>query len=119
MPEGQDWFVKTLSEPPPEGWERGYVTLYLERPNEDRFPIEAWIHGPFAVHDLTNGRANVTHIPTGRRIYTLDSKEKAVEFVGKVEPLGDWSAIADRMPSGSELYAKVRPIIDEYEDYLY
>lgn len=107
-------YKETLSDAPVAGWKAGHVTLYLERPLE-RVPVEAWIRGPFAIHDLMSGRANLTHIPTGRRIYSFDSKLDAAEAAEKIEPLGEWDAINDQMPPGSELYSKIRPILHQYE----
>jgi hypothetical protein len=107
-------YNETISDPPLSGWTTGHVTLYLEGPDE-RVPVEAWIRGPFAIHELKNGLANVTHIPTGRRVCSFDNKIQAAEFAERIEPLGDWGSIYKKEPPGSELYKKILPIIDEYE----
>jgi hypothetical protein len=39
--------------------------------------------------------------------------DQAVEMAERVEPLADWGAITEQLPSGTELYPKVRKIADE------
>lgn len=98
---------------PAEGWKLGHVTLKLENPDE-RIPIEAWCKGAFAIHDMESGSVNITHAPTGMYIWTADTMEQAVEFVDAIDPLWDWSAILNKMPAGSELYPKVRAVINQF-----
>ena len=39
--------------------------------------------------------------------------EDAVELAERIEPLTDWNAINKMLPSGTELYPKVRKVVDE------
>lgn len=108
-------FNTTITGSPLEGWQRGHVSLALRNPPE-RLPVEAWRHGAFAIHETfgyDGEGARLTHAPTGLAIYTFDTKDQAAECVKHIEPLADWDSIKSEMKSGSDLYHKVRPIIEE------
>lgn len=108
-------FSKTISGQPIDGWQRGHVSLALKNPSE-RVPVEAWRRGAFAIHEVAGGDGDVarlTHAPTGLGIYTFNTAGQAAECVKRIEPLADWESINKEMQSGSDLYHKVRPIIDE------
>src|SRR5260370_23604823 len=106
-------FIETVVGNPPEGWTLGHVTLQLYRP-EERRAVEAWRHGAFAVHqrDSIEFPARLTHAPTGLRINDFYSMDDAAMCAEQIEPLTDWNAITEMMPSGSELYPKVRQVIE-------
>lgn len=107
-------FAETVVGAPPEGWTLGHVTLTLHSPPE-RIAVEAWRRGAFAVHQVfwpeSGGR--LTHAPTGLKIWCFASMDEAAELAEKIEPLADWNSIREMLPSGTELYPKVRTIIDE------
>jgi hypothetical protein len=108
-------FNRTISGSPFEGWQHGHVSLALRNPPE-RLPVEAWRRGAFAIHKTfgyDGEGARLTHAPTGLAIYTFETKGQAAECVKRIEPLADWDSIKSKMQSGSDLYHKVRPIIDE------
>ena len=108
-------FAETVVGQPPEGWALGHVTVTLR--NKERKPIEAWRRGAFAVHEvfspIKGGR--LTHAPTGLKIWFSGSMDEAAELAERLEPLADWSAITKALPLGSDLYPKVREIIDAME----
>ena len=106
-------FLETCVGRPSEGWTLGHVTITLKNPDE-RIPVEAWRKGAFAVHP-TLGGARLTHAPTGLSIYHARSMDEAVEFAERIEPFTDWQAIKEKMPSGSDLYPKVREVRWEFE----
>lgn len=108
--------IATISRQPPEGWTAGHVSVTLKH-HDERVAIEAWRRGPFAVHETTwpTSGARLTHAPTGLKIWSFDSMAAACALAEKIEPLADWDTIKDEMPSGSELYPKVRAAIDEIE----
>jgi hypothetical protein len=103
-------FHETVVGSPPEGWQIGHVTMQLLFPSE-LVQIEAWRRGAFAVHELTYG-ARLTHAPTGLRIWNTCSMDQAAELAERLEGLADWDAITATMPIGSDLYPKVKEIID-------
>lgn len=103
-------YAETVVGAPPEGWTLGHVTLFLRYP-EERIPVEAWRRGAFAVHE-GDGGGLLTHAPTGLRIWSFATMDEAAELAEKIEPLADWGAIKDELPFGTELYPKVRDIID-------
>jgi hypothetical protein len=108
-------FEETVVGNPPEGWTLGHVTLDLHYP-EERVPVEAWRHGPFAVHERTGSEgkeAVLTHVPTGRRVNSFATMDEAVECAETIEPFTDWDAIKQQMPPGSDLCPKVQKIVDE------
>lgn len=106
----RDEFEEVLIMSPPDRWARGHVTISLINP-EEKHAIEAWRRGAFAVHELANGRASLTHAPTGLKIYIFDDMDKAAECAQAIEALTDWSAITGMMPAGGDLLPKVREII--------
>ncbi|WP_316176196.1 hypothetical protein [Bradyrhizobium sp. SZCCHNRI1073] len=109
-------FLDTVIGPAPEGWALGEVIIQIERPKRKRLQVEAWKRGPFAMHEreFADGRETVlTHAPTGLRIFSFPSVEQTIELADRIEPLTDWSAITKKMPLGSDLYPKVREIIDD------
>jgi hypothetical protein len=99
---------------PPDGWSLGHVTVNLLNP-EERIPVEAWRRGAFAVHDLSSGGARLTHAPSGLRIWSFRTKDEAVEATEAMEPFTDWTAFTEVLPSGTDLYPKVRKIVDEID----
>ena len=107
-------FEETVSGSPPEGWSLGHVTLTLKYPDE-RIPVEAWRRGAFAVHERTKKDWRLTHVPTGLHIWTAPTADVAAEFAEAIEPLADWDAIKTMMPAGSDLYPKVRAVMENFE----
>lgn len=110
-----DEFEEVLVESPPDGWLRGHVTLALRNP-EERVPVEAWRRGAFAVHRTCAGGARLSHAPSGLGIWTFDNMDVAAEAAEQMEPLADWNSFTKEVPAGTELYPKVRSIIDKVED---
>jgi hypothetical protein len=106
-------FSETVIGAPPEGWTLGHVTLTLLNP-EERVPVEAWRRGAFAVHEAEGG-GRLTHAPTGLRIWTCDTMDTAAELAQRIEGLADWESIKKMLPPKTELYPRVRSIIDEIE----
>jgi hypothetical protein len=106
-------FFTTAKGEPPQGWERGFVTLTLRDP-EGQLPIEAWRWGPFAVHENCRGW-RLTHAHSGLLIWTFDTAELAVECADRIAALADFDAIKERIPAGTDLYPKVQKVIDEIE----
>lgn len=108
-------FAETVSGEAPEGWERGHVTIQLKDPDE-KVAVEAWRKGAFAIHEIINPvRARLTHAPTGLQIYSTTDAATAAEFAARIEPFTNWDDIKERMPSGSDLYPKVRQVRWEFE----
>jgi hypothetical protein len=107
-------FHEVLADVPPEGWTRGHVSLHLRFPDE-RVSVEAWRRGAFAVHRVNESGANLTHAPTGFRIWTFRDLNSAAAAAAEMESLTDWNAIVDEMPRDSDLYPLVRAIIDRIE----
>lgn len=97
---------------PPDGWTLGHATVNLQ--NGRRKPIEAWRRGAFAVHQVNceSGIGRLTHAPTGHMIWTCETMDQAAELAERIESLTDWGAIKEKLPLGSDLYPKVRAIID-------
>lgn len=100
---------------PPEGWSLGHVTIQCYGPDE-RFAVEAWRYGVFAVHErntLDDGKeAVLTHAPTGLRINSFPTMDQATECAEKIEPLTDWGAITKRFDTGSDLYPRIRDVVE-------
>ncbi len=110
----KDELLPRVSELPPEGWELGHATI--QGREGDREPIEALRRGAFAVHEVRAFAGHLwrlSHAPTGLRIWEFDKIKDATSLAERIEPLTDWGAIKDEMPSGSDLYPKVRAVIDE------
>lgn len=107
-------YAETVVGHPPEGWTIGHVTLRLLNPDE-RIPVEAWRRGAFAVHEAEGG-GRLTHAPTGLRIWTCRTIDDAAELAERIEALTDWDSIKKEMPPGSDLYPKVRDVIDRMEE---
>lgn len=114
----RDQFEETIIEKPPGGWSLGHVTLDLHYPDE-RIPVEAWRRGPFAIHIRRGSEGKdviITHVPTGMRVnphYSFQTLAGAAECAEKLEPLTDWLSIKQAMEPGSDLYPKVRSIVDD------
>ncbi len=106
-------FEETFVGIPPEGWTLGHVTLVLRSP-EERVPVEACRRGAFAIHEAY-GCFRLTHAPSGLRIWASPTMDEAAELAERIEPLADWNAFTKELPAGTELYPKVRKIIDEIE----
>lgn len=107
-------FFETIIEKPPAGWTLGHVTLDLHFP-EQRIPVEAWRRGAFAIHERTgsDGRRSVlTHAPTGLRINEFATMDDAAECGEKIEMLTDWNTITRKFDTGSDLFPKVRDVVD-------
>lgn len=106
-------FEETVIGTPPDGWSLGHVTV-TRRPHMKPKPVEAWRRGAFAVHEVNGeeGKGRLTHAPTGLQVWTFETMDKAAELAERIEPLTDWNAIKKEMPLGSDLYKKVRTIID-------
>lgn len=107
-------FLTTVVERPPEGWTLGYFTLNLHYPDE-RIPVEAWRRGAFAVHERVGSdgkQAVLSHAPTGLRINSFSTMDEAAECAEKIEPLTDWNAITKKFDTGSELFPKVRDVVE-------
>lgn len=112
----EEEFLDTVTGSPPKGWSLGDVIIQIERPKKKRLQVEAWRRGAFALHEreFPDGRETIlTHAPTGLRIYSFPSLELTIELADRIEPLADWSAITKKMPLGSDLYPKVRDVIDD------
>lgn len=108
-------FIETVVERPPEGWTLGHVSLNLHHPDE-RIPVEAWRRSAFAIHERmgSSGKeAVLTHAPTGLRINSFESMDDAAECAEKIEPLTDWAAIDKKFDTGSNLFPKLRDIVEE------
>lgn len=108
-------FLETIIEKPAAGWALGYVTLDLHFP-EQRIPVEAWRRGAFAIHERVGSsgkEAVLTHAPTGLRITTFSTMDDAAECGEKIEPFTDWNAITKKFDTGSDLFPKVRDVVDE------
>ena len=103
-------FHEIICGAPPDGWKLGHVTVQLFCPNE-RIPVEAWVRGAFAVHETMTG-ATLTHAPTGLAIWRGAELDQLVTLAEAIEGMADWSRINNMMPCGSELYPKVRAVID-------
>lgn len=111
-------FSETIVEKPPEGWTLGHVTLDLHYPDE-HIPVEAWRRGAFAIHERVGSdgnRAVLTHAPTGLRINAFVTMDDAAECAEKIEPLTDWNAITKKFETGSDLFPKVRDVVDAIKD---
>lgn len=111
-------FIETVIEKPPSGWTLGHVTLDLHYPDE-RIPVEAWRRGAFAIHERVGSdgkQAVLTHAPTGLRINAFATMDDAAECAEKIEPLTDWNAIKQKFETGSELFPKVRDVVDEIKN---
>jgi hypothetical protein len=107
--------IEVVTGAAPDGWEHGEVIISLVHP-DNRAVIEAWRHGAFAVHEVKRigGRGwRLSHAPSGLQIWTFSTMEDAVELAERIEPLTDWNAINKMLPSGTELYPKVRKVVDE------
>lgn len=109
----QGEFYGTAVGAPPDGWTPGHATLTLKSP-DDRVAIEAWRSGAFAIHEVRFGW-HLTHVPTGLRIWTFDTPELAAECAQRIRSFADFDAIKEKMPKGSDLYPRVRAVIDEIE----
>ena len=118
-------FLPTMTGTPPEGWAPGYVTIHIERPEETRIPVEAWRRGAFAIHgreywaddgEKMESEAVLTHAPTGLRIYSFSDPAMAAKLAEAIAPLTDWDSIPTKMGRGSDLYFKVREVIDALEE---
>jgi hypothetical protein len=109
-------FAETLVGSAPEGWTAGYVTVTLRNPDR-RLPVEAWRRGAFAIHEVLSptGGFRLSHAPTGLCIWSFEALEDAVELAEKIEPLADWNSFKKMLPPGTELYPKVRRVIDEID----
>lgn len=107
-------FEEVVVGTPPDGWTLGHATVVvLDR----RQPIEAWRRGAFAVHQVNScdsGTGRLTHAPTGLRIWTCETMDQAAELAERIESLTDWGGIKTILPYGSDLYPKVREIIDQF-----
>lgn len=112
-------FIETVVENPPEGWTLGHFTVDLHSPKE-RIPVEAWRRGAFAVHERCNSDGSkcavLSHAPTGLRINSFSTMDDAAECAEKIEPLTDWNAITKKFDTGSELYPKVRDVVEEIKN---
>jgi hypothetical protein len=111
-------YIETVVERPPEGWTLGHVTLHLHNPDE-RIPVEAWRRGAFAIHermDYDGKTAVLSHAPTGLCVNNFASMDDAAECAERLEPLTDWAAISERFEAGSDLYPKVRGIVEAIKD---
>jgi hypothetical protein len=111
----KDELLPRVSHLPPEGWTLGHVTIQ-GRDDGDAEPIEALRHGSFAVHEIVGGDDNywrVSHAPSGLRIWEFRKIKDAIALAERIEAFTDWNAIKGVMPRGSELYPKVRAVIDE------
>ncbi len=102
----------TVNCPVPDGWSLGHATIRGLRGGE-KMAIEALRYGAFAVHETISGNWRLTHAPSGLQIWTFNNQTQAVELAKRIETFTDWNAIKDTLPEGSDLYPKVREIIDE------
>jgi len=112
----RDDFIETIVGLPPEGWSLGEVELALKRPDE-RIVVEAWRRGPFAIHQIDRaGRpARLTHAPTGLQIAPdFTTFDAAAECAEQLEPLCDWNSITERFQLGSDLFPKVKAVVDQW-----
>lgn len=118
---GRPEFIETVVEAPPEGWTLGHVTLTLHSP-EERIPVEAWRRGAWAVHErISRGEkfAVLTHAPTGLRINDFPTMDAAAECADTIEPFADWTSITKKFDTGSDLYPKVRAVVDSINDRIF
>lgn len=110
-------FVELLTGPAPKGWDRGHVTVTLKDPLE-KVVVEAWRHGAFAVHEVywpVSGW-RLTHAPTGLQIWSCRNIGDALALAERIEPFTAWDEIKEMLPSGTDLYPKVRNVIDGIND---
>lgn len=112
----RDTFELELVGSPPEGWYTGHMKIFPKHPEHEEGPVitEAWIKGAFAIHLTKDGEARLSHIPTGMGIWTFETPDLAAEFAQEIEGLANWHELK-RQPAGSELYPKVRSVIDRIE----
>ncbi len=100
---------------PPEGWTIGHFTLQLYGP-EERLPVEAWRKGAFAIHERINRdgtkEAVLSHAPTGLRINSFETMDECAECAEQIEPFADWGSITKKFDTGSDLYPKVRDVVE-------
>ena len=112
-------FIETVVERPPEGWTLGHVTLQLYGP-EERIPVEAWRLKAFAVHERMGSEgkeAVLTHAPTGLRVNSFATMDEAAECAEKIMPLADWAAVTKRFDTGSDLFPKVRDVVEAIKSH--
>jgi hypothetical protein len=114
----KDELLETVVGIPPDGWSLGHVTIN-GRSEDDRMPIEAMRRGAFAVHEVNriDGRGwRVSHAPSGLQIWTFSTFSEAIELAERIESMTDWGQIKKQLPSGTNLFPKVRAIINEIAD---
>lgn len=105
-------FYPTLSRAPErDGWSAGQVTIQMRDPKE-RLIVEAWRRGPFAVHETVGG-ATLTHVPTGFAVCRFNEMEQCAECAERIEGFDDFAARDTSYPVGSDVYPKVRTVIDD------
>ena len=105
--------IETVIGIPPPGWSLGHVTINGR--NGQRMPIEAMRHGHFAVHEVERmaGRGwRLTHAPSGLQIWTFPTLEQAIELAERIEGFTDWGAFDKMLPAGTDLYPRVREVVD-------
>lgn len=111
----KDELIETIIGIPPPGWELGHATIN-GRADRDREVIEAMRRGAFAVHEVNqiDGRGwRLSHAPSGLQIWTFREMEDAIALAERIENFTDWQTIKKMLPVGTDLYPKVRKIIDE------
>ena len=75
--------------------------------------------GAFGIHKRHLGGFEefvLSHAPTGLRIYSFATSDDAAECAKRLEPLTDWSAISEKFESGSDLFSRVKPIVEEIHE---
>lgn len=108
----RDEFVEIIVGAPPEGWTLGHVTLHLHSP-EERVSVEAWRRGAFAVHEVRGSQpCRLTHAPTGLAINSFETMDDAVMCAEQIESFTDWPAITQMMTTGSDLFPRVKEVVD-------
>lgn len=106
----RNYFSETIG-PPPDGWQSGHVTLQLIHPDE-RVPVEAWVRGAFAIHGVVNSELVViTHVPSGKSVWTARDGRDATAIVEQIEPLTAWQTVKP----DTKLRDRVREIINKIE----
>lgn len=109
----RDTFELELAGAAPDGWNVGHMKIHAQRPEIEDGPVitEAWTKGAFAIHLTKDGGARLSHIPTGMGISTFETPELAAKCADNIESFANWEEVGPQI-TGSELYQKVRPVID-------
>ena len=109
----RDTFELEMVGLPPKGWALGHMKIHAKRPEQEDGPVitEAWTRGAFAIHRTKDGGARLSHIPTGMGIWTFESPDLAAQCAEEIGGFANWQKV-EPQKLGSDLYKRVRPVID-------